>query len=236
MQLRALLETGADIAYGPWVKGRFVENERPRTEPGEISTAFHVARKQEEGLATKYTKGHEKVEEVLTTDDTDKHGYQKSQQGNAQGTCAGTAFSNPSPSELARDYEKTSPTRCANGPACVLFADHGEIGSPGGNQLADLAGFLKGQSQAGLQRDNQKSPTIRIANDPSAAEEYSLSVPIRDIRGSNFSLPRNFVPEGLVLHALGLPQKQWPGVALLGPRECGKTTLARQIAQELTVP
>jgi predicted AAA+ superfamily ATPase len=26
--------------------------------------------------------------------------------------------------------------------------------------------------------------------------------------------------------------EQWPGVALLGPRQCGKTTLARQIAQE----
>lgn len=29
VQLRALMETGADIAYGPWVKGRFVEDERP---------------------------------------------------------------------------------------------------------------------------------------------------------------------------------------------------------------
>ena len=86
-------------------------------------------------LSTKDTNLHEKVEEVLTTDDTDKHGYQKTQQGDAQGTCAGTAFSNPSPSELARDYEKTSPTRCASG--------------------------------------------------PSAAGEYSSSVPIRDIRGSN---------------------------------------------------
>jgi hypothetical protein len=33
--------------------------------------------------------------------------------------------------------------------------------------------------------DNQKDPTIRTANDPSASREYSSSVLIRDIRGSN---------------------------------------------------
>jgi hypothetical protein len=58
-------------------------------------------------------------------------------------------------------------------------------GSAGGNQLADSKEFLKGQSQAGLQMDNQKDPTIRTANDPSASGEYSSSVLIRDIRGSN---------------------------------------------------
>ena len=36
VQLRALLDSGADIAYGPWVKGRFVENERPMTDGGEL--------------------------------------------------------------------------------------------------------------------------------------------------------------------------------------------------------
>jgi hypothetical protein len=161
-----------------------------------------------EGVGTtesKYTKGHEKVEELLTTDDTDKHGYQKNQHGNAQGTCAGAAFSNPSTSKLARDCENASPTRSASGPAEALFADHGEIGSAGGNQLADSKEFLEGQSQAGLQMDNQKKPTIRTANDPSASGEYSSSVLIRDIRGSKYSLPLNFVPEGPVLQARGLP-------------------------------
>jgi glycosyltransferase involved in cell wall biosynthesis len=122
VQLRALLETGADIAYGPWVKGRFAPVE--------------------------------KLQDFLTTDDTDKHGYQKNQHGNAQGTCA----------------------RAASGPAEALFADHGEIGSAGGNQLADSKEFLEDQSQAGLQMDNQKNPTIRTANDPSASGEYSSSV------------------------------------------------------------
>jgi GT2 family glycosyltransferase len=117
---------------------------------------------------------------------TDKHGYQKNQNGNAQGTCAGAAFSNPCTSELARDSENTSLTRCASGSSEeALRADYMGSGSAGGNQLADSNEFLEGQSKAGLQMDNQKDPTIRTANDPSASREYSSSVLIRDIRGSN---------------------------------------------------
>jgi poly(glycerol-phosphate) alpha-glucosyltransferase len=59
------------------------------------------------------------------------------------------------------------------------------MGSAGENQLADSKEFLDGQSQAGLQVDNQKGHTIRIANDPSASGEYSSSVSIREIRGQN---------------------------------------------------
>jgi hypothetical protein len=65
----------------------------------------------------------------------------------------------------------------------------GELGSNGGNQPGDSEGFLDGQSQAGLQMDNQKDPTIRTANDPSASWEYSSSVLIREIRGQNASSP-----------------------------------------------
>jgi glycosyltransferase involved in cell wall biosynthesis len=43
-------------------------------------------------------------------------------QGDAQGTCAGAAFSRPSTSKLARDSENTSPTRGAGGPASSLPA------------------------------------------------------------------------------------------------------------------
>ena len=52
----------------------------------------------------------------LTTECTERG------QGDAQGTCAGSAFSNPSVSELARDSENTSPSRCASGPAFFLPA------------------------------------------------------------------------------------------------------------------
>ena len=43
--------------------------------------------------------------------------YTDGQQGDAQETCAGDAFSNPSTSELVRDSENTSLTRSANNPA-----------------------------------------------------------------------------------------------------------------------
>ena len=111
VQLRALLDTGADIAYGPWVKGRFLPLEKLKH--GKAETL-----KTE--LTTKDTKFHERGEEVLTTDYTDKHGYQKNQQDIAQVACAGDAFSNPSTSELAPDSENASPTRSASGPAEAL--------------------------------------------------------------------------------------------------------------------
>jgi hypothetical protein len=113
--------------------------------------------------------------------------YTDGKQGDAQGTCAGDAFSNPFTSELAWDAETTSPTRSANDPALVYRA--GELGSDGGSQPADSVEFLEGQSQAGLQMDNQKSPTIRTANDLTAPGEYSSSMLIREIRGQNASSP-----------------------------------------------
>jgi glycosyltransferase involved in cell wall biosynthesis len=129
------------------------------------------------------------------------------QQRDAQGTCAGSVFSNPFTSELAQDCEITSPTRSASGPAGVAeppkadgkgsiasedrrskIGDRG-TGSDGGNHLADSAEFLRGQSQAGLQMDNQKLPDIRTANALRACGEKSESVVIREIRGQNSSSP-----------------------------------------------
>jgi hypothetical protein len=91
---------------------------------------------------------------------------------------AGATFSNPFTSELARDCESTSPTRCASGPAGALFADHGELGSAGGNQIADSMEFLEDQSQAGLQMDNKKNHTIRSANDLLASRKQSDDNPV----------------------------------------------------------
>ena len=66
-----------------------------------------------------------------------------------------------------------------------MRAESREMGSAGENQLADSKEFLDGQSQAGLEVDNQKGHTIRTVNDPSPSGEYSSSVSIRDIRGQN---------------------------------------------------
>ena len=114
--------------------------------------------------------------------------YTDGQQGDAQGTCAGDAFSNPSTSELARASGNTSLTRSASVPAGAFFADNVEIESAGGDQLADSMEFLEGQSQAGLQMDNQKGTTIRTANDPSAAWDYSSSVKFDSLDPSHLAL------------------------------------------------
>ena len=53
---------------------------------------------------------------------------------------------------------------------------------------------MEGQTQAGLQMDSQKLQSIRMANDTSASKGDSSSVPIRDIRGSNFYILDSSTP------------------------------------------
>ena len=95
VQLQALLETGADIAYGPWCKGRFLPLEKLK---------HGKADRLKEDLTTKIHENTRKGEK----------------QGGTQGTCAGAAFSNPSTSELVRDCENISPSCFASGPAEAL--------------------------------------------------------------------------------------------------------------------
>lgn len=128
---------------------------------------------------TKDTNIHENIEPRMTRICTD------GQQGDAQGTCAGDSEPDLLTSKLADAPVSESPTRFASSPAEAMRGETRKMGSAGENQLADPKEFLDGQSQAGLQVDNQKGHTIRTANDPSASGEYSSSVSIRDIRGQN---------------------------------------------------
>jgi ABC-type polysaccharide/polyol phosphate transport system ATPase subunit len=48
-----------------------------------------------------------------------------------------------------------------------------EMGTAGGNQLADSGEFLEGHSQAGLQMDSEKLAAIRSANDPGGSSGHS---------------------------------------------------------------
>ena len=123
VQLRALLETAADIAYGPWVKGRFA--------PVEKLKDFLTTIERQGGREKEQPQVGPKGEGVGMSESnyTDNHGYQKNKHGNAQGTCAGAAFSNPSTSELARDSENTSPIRSADGPAEALDARRSTLDS-----------------------------------------------------------------------------------------------------------
>jgi len=156
----------------------------------------------------------------LTTDYTDKLGLQKGMATPGEPELA-LSFQNPFTSELAQDSENTSPTCSAIGPAGAICADDGGIESVGGNQLADSAGFLAGQSQAGLPMDNQKLPYIRTANDLIASGEFSASVPIREIRGFH-SAPLD--APGLVVGRL----QNWKGAEVL----CKALRLAPEIEIE----
>ncbi|MCX6972906.1 MAG: glycosyltransferase family 2 protein [Verrucomicrobia bacterium] len=183
VQLRALLDSGADIAYGPWVKGRIAPKEAQTVAGDE----FHAEARR---------RGDFK----LTTEDTESTEVTAGQ-GLDKPNCA--AFSNPLPIELTRDCANTSPNRSADGPA-VAESKTG-IGSAKVNQLADSKGFLEDPTQAGLQVESQKIYSSRSANDPGASAIISESVLIRAIRGSKFPVSY-FSAEGPVLQARGLPK------------------------------
>ena len=117
---------------------------------------------------------------------TDRHGYQKTQQGDAQGICAGASELGSLVSELADSPASESLTRSASGPAVVRIAPVG-MGSAGGNQLADSKEFLEGQLQAGLQMGLQKLPPPRAAMGSGTSGDNSSSVLIREIRGQKTS-------------------------------------------------
>ena len=101
VQLRALLENGADIAYGPWVKGRFVNltTEDTTEHRGRCEMEQPQVGPKGERVGTIESKNTEE-EAVLRL-----------------GKPSGAAFSNPSKRELARDSENTSLTRSAMKPA-----------------------------------------------------------------------------------------------------------------------
>ena len=173
----------------------------------------------EDRATTKYTKGNEKGEEVLTTDSTDEHGYDV---GHCLGKPSGAVFTNSSTGELAQYSENTLPTRTASGPADALRAGGGGMGSVERNQIADLAGFLEGQSQSGLPMDSQKNQSIREANDLGAPGNDFESVTIRVITGQEASVDSHATsysplataqqaPMGLVVGRL----QNWKGAEVL---------------------
>jgi glycosyltransferase involved in cell wall biosynthesis len=144
----------------------------------------------------------EKLKADLTTEDTEST---EGLAGLFLGKPSGGAFSNPSPSELARDSETTSRISSADGPAGARIAPGG-MGSVGGNQLADSGEFLEGQSQAGSHMDSQKLQSIRAANDHSASGEMSIpneSAKISENRRKNPSAPATSAAPEVVFLAFG---------------------------------
>ena len=109
-------------------------------------------------------------------------------QGGAWASQAGAAFSNPFTIELARNFENTSLTRFASGPAFRASREMKKLPKmasrkrAGHARLAGMAGFLKRLLQACLRGNLQKGCSIRAANKP---RDFSAapSVLIRAIRG-----------------------------------------------------
>ena len=116
VQLKALLETGADIAYGPWVKGRFLPKCEMRNGEGE--------------LTTEHTEG------------TEHRFVQK--QDRAWSGQSGDACSNPSAGEPARYCENTSPTRFASCPASAKVPDSGSWSFQPDGPVLQARGLPKG--------------------------------------------------------------------------------------------
>ena len=86
------------------------------------SGEWRVTRVEEKNSTTNHTNLHENGEKVSTTDNTDGHGCQKSQPGDARGTCAGASESDSLTSKLFDSPVSESLTRCASGPASSLSA------------------------------------------------------------------------------------------------------------------
>ena len=137
--------------------------------------------------------------------------YTDGQQGDAQGTCAGAAFSNPSTSELARASGNTSLTRSASDPASSaeqprtdiggLISDKSEVAKAlesgrstldsdrrpnAGHSLKEWSGVFEELSPSSLGSMPSKTPPAWAPGVPALA---SSSVLIRDIRGQNASSP-----------------------------------------------
>ena len=84
-----------------------------------LSAKKEIEDRRSELGTTNHTNLHERGEKVSTTDDSDIHGFQKSRQGDAQGTCAGDSEPDSLTSKLADSPVSESLTRSASGPASL---------------------------------------------------------------------------------------------------------------------
>jgi len=163
--------------------------EPPRTEGGPVEYASHST--GERGRRTEET-----------TDDSDKHGWGGA--GERLDKPSGASESDSLASELADSPVSESLTRSASGPAGARIAP-GEMGSGGGNQLADSGEFLEGQSQAGLQMGSQKLHSPRVATESDTSGKNSSSVSISVISGKKNST----APEAQIFVLGVAPLARW---------------------------
>ena len=135
-----------------WHKVRGKED--PYLKIGEVNDRTKSAKQTSADGGSQGTNGTTKgtnAHENLTTDNTDGHGYGKA--GPCLDKPSGGAFSNSSASQLARDSENTSLTRCAGDPASassghsVILKNVG-VNSEGGEGGSDLDSAGAGGAKA----------------------------------------------------------------------------------------
>ena len=124
--LRCLL-SGAKVVHSPETMVYY----RLGNDPGKLTATGAAQKRHARDWAKFLLKANQEVTSsewrvvgqrtCLTTECTEST---EAGQGDAQGPRAGAAFSNPSASELARDSENTSPSRCASPPASSLATSH----------------------------------------------------------------------------------------------------------------
>jgi len=95
--------------------GKFLLKANKEVTSGE----WRVTRVEEKNSTTNQINLHENGEKVSTTDNTDGHGCQKSQPGNAHATCAGASESDFLTSKLFESPVSESLTRYASAPASL---------------------------------------------------------------------------------------------------------------------
>ena len=104
----------------------------------------------------------------------------------------GAAFSNPSPSELVRDYEKTSLIRCADGPASSPATSHSLPATPNEGGSVVFYGPAFGEEKEALLRsaDAFILPSLSEGLPMSVLEAWAYGLPV--LMTAECNLPEGF--------------------------------------------